>query len=315
MADEKGAEPKKGGFFSRKKEEPKPATPPTAAGGPKPALPPGAKQPVPAQGPVKPGPAPVRPPSGAAPQKPVTAKPLIFEDSMFSFDTVPEIEKRIDRMEIHRYDSLMKRYESKFGEKLEPPTVFVSLDGEKQGDATAPEDPAKKAAMDAKIAAVTGVGAKPAPGASLKPGVAPEGPATPPAKQGWFSSKPATAPAPVQARPVVTPVRPPPGTMPPRPQAAPVQLAPVAPAKPSPINGKTFWRYLWCYWRMPFRKLVKLGDNPTGGKMAGATIADLIVWVLLVIPRIVLCPIGVIGESMAKKKAQNGAKAVSIASD
>ena len=301
MADEKGAEPKKGGFFSRKKEEPKQAAPPAPAAKPgAPAAAPG-KPPV-AQPPgAKPG-APVKPGAGPAPTKP--AQPADLYEPRFSFDTVPEIERRIDRMEVHKYASLQQLFESKYGEKLEVPTVFVSLDGDvqegqKEGEAK-PIDPAKLAALDAKIAAATEIPSK--PGAPVAPGAVPVKPGAVPVKPGAAPVKPGA-------------VRPPPGTVQARPVAVPVTPgAPAAPAKPSPINGSSFWKYFWCPWRLPFRALGKIKYPGQSGKIIGMTVLDVLIYIPLTIVRL-LGPlyVGAILESSAKKRAAGAAKKDSAA--
>jgi hypothetical protein len=83
------------------------------------------------------------------------------------------------------------------------------------------------------------------------------------------------------------------------------------PSKPSPINGKSFWKYLWPYWRLPFRALAKYNSPESKGKILAFTIVDIPVWIILALPRIGLCPIGFALDIMKKRKAKqaNGEKA------
>jgi hypothetical protein len=195
---------------------------------------------------------------------------------------------------VERRQKLLDRYEQKYGEKLDAPKVFVSIEDEKKAEAAAAADAMAggKAVDEAKLAAVTGM-APPKPAAPApKP--------APPARTGFFGAKPAPPPAAKIGAPA--PPRPA-GPAPPRP-AAPVAAAPkpAAPKKPSPVNGSSFWKYLWPYWRLPMRSYAKYYWPESGGKQAAFTVIDIPIWIGLALPRIVLCPIGFVLERSRKKK-------------
>jgi hypothetical protein len=263
MAEHKGAEVKKKGFFSRKKS-------------------------APATVPIKTPQAAIKAPAAPKP----AAAPLPVEPRL-SLESMPEVEKRIDRMHATaRRASLMARYESKYGEKLEVPAVFVAVEEEKP-ESSAPAD----AGAPAPAAPTAAKPAQASPGAS-KPAAAPvaektAAPALPPKDVKLSEAKlfaAAAKPAPPAAEKL--------------PEAA-------KPSKPSPINLKSFWKYLWPYWRLPLRALAKYNSPESKGKILAATIFDIPVWILLAVPRIVLCPIGLAVDLLKKRKAKqaNGEKA------
>ncbi len=297
MAEHKVAGPEKKGFFAKRaarKEAEKaaarapPKTPTT---------------------PLRPASASVRP-AAAPPHGPAPRPPEV----RVSLESLPEVEKRIDRMNAtQRRKDLLERYERRYGEKLDMPRVFVSIEDEKKAEAAAAADgmAAGAAAIDErKLAAVTGL--------------APPGPAAPPqkppapAKSGFFGAKPAT---PAPARPGAPAPARPPAVVPARPvapnAAAPAQLQPGVPVHYTP---KAFWKYLWNPIRLPMRAIAKLKFPGDKSKLNMYTAADAGIWALLLIPRLlVLLWAGLIVAAVNKyviKKRQPGApEAAQVATD
>ena len=278
MAEQKAAEAKKKGFFSRRKNEPAPAPP-------KASLPP------------------VRP--SVAPNT-AAAAPAV--EPRISLESMPEVEKRIDRMRAtQRRASLMERYENKYGEKLDVPAVFVPVEQEKPEAPApvAPEPPAVEAAPAGQPAAAKAPATEPVAATAAEkpstPSLPPNDVKLPEAKPAAVAAKPAAPAAPVKpaapaAKPAVASTQ--------KPAPAP------EPSKPSPINGKSFWKYLWPYWRLPLRDLAKYYTPDKKGNIMAAMIADMPVWILLALPRIGLCPIGFALDHLKKRKAKqaNGEK-------
>jgi len=261
MAEQKVAEVKKKGFFSRKKSAPAPVpskTPQAAA--------------------------------RAAP-KPAAAPPAV--EPRLSLESMPEVEKRIDRMHAtQRRASLIARYESKYGEKLDVPSVFVPVE-EEQTEATAPSAPETPVAA-ASSAAKPAEAPLPAPNVAAAPVTEkPVAPALPTKDAKLPGAKPVAA----AAKPAALAAKPAPQAVEKPPEAA-------KPSKPSPINAKSFWKYLWPYWRLPFRALAKYNSPESKGKILAYTIVDIPVWIILALPRIVLCPIGFALDIMKKRKAK-----------
>jgi hypothetical protein len=289
MAGQNDAGAEKKGFFARRKERKEADKAPLPA--PK----------VPAA-PLKPGASPARP-AGAPPKTAPPASPA----PRVSLESLPEVEKRIDRMAANeRRQKLLERYEQKYGEKLDLPNVFVSIEDEKKAEAAAAADAMAggKAIDEGKMAAVTGM-------APPKPAAPPPKPAAP-AKTGFFGTKPAPPPA---AKPgALAPPRPaaPVATGPAAPAAAP---KPVQPKKPSPVNGKSFWKYLWPYWRLPMRGYAKYYWPDKGGIQAAFTVIDIPIWIILAIPRIGLCPVGYLLDQRKKKAAAMAEAEVAAAAD
>jgi hypothetical protein len=253
MAEKKAAEVQKKGFFSKKKSEPAAAPPKGAQPAARPAAAP------------KPAPA------------PKTVEPRL------SLESMPEVEKRIDRMQAtQRRASLLERYENRYGEKLEVPNVFVPVEEEKPSSAEAdrPGTPEISASVTTKPAA--------APSTEKA-----ATPALPPKDVRPAEPKPVAADAKLAAV-VGKPAQP----------AAQKPAAAPKPSKPSPVNFKSFLKYLWPYWRLPFRTLAKYNSPENKGKIMAYTIVDILVWILLALPRIVLCPIGFIWEFLKKRKAK-----------
>jgi len=253
MAEKNAAEVQKKGFFSKKRSEPAATAPKTPQPAAKPAAAP------------KPAPA------------PKSVEPRL------SLESMPEVEKRIDRMQAtQRRGSLLERYENKYGEKLDVPSVFVPVEAEKPSSA------------EADMPTTPEISASPLP----KPGAAPSAekaatPALPPKEVRPAEPKPVGADAKLAAV-VGKPVQP---------AAAKPTSAP-KPSKPSPINAKTFWKYLWPYWRLPFRALAKYNSPENKGKILAFTVLDIPVWIILAIPRIVLFPIGFIVDMLKKRKSK-----------
>jgi len=266
MAQQKAAEVKKKGFFSRKKDAPAPAPPKPATMAAKPAALP------------KPAPAPA-------------VEPRI------SLESMPEVEKRIDRMRAtQRRASLLERYEKRYGEKLDVPNVFVPVEEEKEEEPVPTEAATPAPAADS------------APQPAAVPAAAkPAAPALPPKDV----KLPAASTAVIVAKPTAVAAKPGAAVIAAKPAApAPKPAAPPKPSKPSPINGRSFWKYLWPYWRLPLRNLAKYYVPDNKGAIMGATVADLPLWVILAIPRIVFCPIGLAATFLMKRKAKqaNGDK-------
>jgi hypothetical protein len=276
MAEQKGAGPEKKGFFARRREDKAAATP---AG--KPAAP--ARTTAP---PLK-GTAPQARPAAAP------AKPAPQPEVRVSLESLPEVEKRIDRMSAtERRQKLLDRYEQKYGERLDLPKVFISIEDETKAEAASAADamPAGRPVDEARMAAVTGM-APPRPAAPP-----PKAPA--PARTGFFGARPA---APQAARPgAPAPARP----------AAPVAAGPAAPAAaPGPVQpgipvqytGKAFWKYLWNPARFPMRAIAKLKFPGNQSKLNMYTAADAGIWILLAIPRfLVLLWAGLIAAAVSK---------------
>lgn len=263
MAQQKAAEVKKKGFFSRKKDAPAPAPPKPATMAAKPAA------------------------------LPKTA-PAPAVEPRISLESMPEVEKRIDRMRAtQRRASLLERYEKRYGEKLDVPNVFVPVEEEKE-EAPVPTEAATQApaAVSAPQPAAVPAVARPA-----APALPPKDVKLPAATTAAVAAKPAALSAAKPAAP------------------APKPAAPPKPSKPSPINGRSFWKYLWPYWRLPLRNLAKYYVPENKGAVLGATVADLPLWAILAIPRIIFCPIGLALTFLMKRKAKqaNGDKPETVA--
>jgi hypothetical protein len=296
MAEQKVAGPEKKGFFAKRAER-KEAEKAAAQAPPK----------IPTA-PLKPGAPPARPaaplpprPAAAPPPRPAPPPPEI----RVSLESLPEVEKRIDRMSAtERRQSLLERYEKKYGEQLDMPKVFVSIEDEKKAGAAAAADAMAggPAAIDeGKLATVTGM-APPRPAAPP-----PKAPA--PARTGFFGAKPAAL---APARPVAQAPARPAGGIPARP-VAPVEAAPVQaqPGIPVYYTAKAFWKYLWNPTRFPMRAIAKLKFPGDRSKLNMYTVADAGIWALLLIPRfLVLLWAGLIVAAVNKyvfKKKQPGA--------
>jgi hypothetical protein len=276
MAEQNDAGPEKKGFFAKRKEAKE------AAKAAK-ALP--QKIPTP---PLRTGAPQARP--AAPPPRPAPPPPEV----RVSLESLPEVEKRIDRMSaVERRQKLLDRYEQKYGEKLDAPKVFVSIEDDKKAEAAAAADAMAggKAVDEAKLAAVTGM-APPKPAAPApKP--------APPAKTGFFGAKPAPPPA----AKIGAPAPPKPAAPAPARPAAPVAAAPepAQPGIPVKYTGGAFWKYLWHPGRFPMRAIAKLKYPGNQSKLNMYTAADGLIWVLLVIPRFaVLLWAGLIGVAVSK---------------
>jgi len=254
MAETKVAEVKKKGFFSRKKGAPAPAptkaTPPAA----KPAA---ASKPAPAPAPVEP---------------------------RLSLESMPEVEKRIDRMHAtQRRASLLERYENKYGEKLEVPNVFLPVEEEKAepqatvraesfaAAASAAPKPAEAPVPAAKPAAAP-LAEKPAapalPPKDVKaPEVKPVAAAAKPAAAVAKVAAPADKPAAVTAKPAVEPSR-------------PLQL-------PEGMTlGKYLWPQVWPFWGLPLRRYSQAKWPDKKNMVLAMTVVDIPLLVILSIPRL-----------------------------
>ncbi|MGQ9583595.1 MAG: hypothetical protein ACUVV6_08820, partial [Thermoplasmatota archaeon] len=108
-----------------------------------------------------------------------------------------------------------------------------------------------------------------------------------------------------------------PSAHPPEPSPAPAAIVlgrppeptPEKPKRPSPINLRSFVKYLWPYWRFPMVALAKYYRPGSRGVLAAAALADALIWAALSLPRLVLCPIGYIGSRLRKKKEAKRAEA------
>ncbi len=303
MADEKGAGAEKKGFFARRKQE-KQADNATAQGAAPPRVP---------TTPLKGAALPPRP--GGLPPRP--AQPVPRPEVRYSLESLPEVEKRIDRMSANeRREKLLERYEQKYGEKLDVPKVFVSIEDEKKADAAAAADEMAGGATaidEGRLAAVTGM-APPKPAAP-----APRPPA--PAKPGFFGAKPAPAAPPAPAKPGAPAAARPAAPAPARP-GAPVAAAPkpIQPGIPVEYTLRSFWKYLWNPTRMPIRAIAKLKYPGDQTKLNMYTAADIGIWVLLVIPRFLGLLwagliVALISKFRNKKKEPEAAEAAPVAAD
>jgi|GEM_PF-2669151 len=263
MAQEGDGGPDKKGFFARRREKKQAkkaarlAPPPRAAAQPK-----GAALPA------RPGTAPPRP-----------APPPRAPEVRVSLESLPEVEKRIDRMSaVERRQRLIERYESKYGERLDLPKVFVPVEEETRSEAAGGATAGGAGKIDeGKLAAVTGM-ASPKPAApAMKP------PA--PAKPGLFGPGPAP---PAAARPGPQAPPRPAAAAPPRP-AAPVEAKPPAPAPKLPEGmtmGKYLFPQLWPFWGMPLYKFARFRWPDKRNILIGAAVADIPLLVILFIPRL-----------------------------
>ena len=259
MAEQKEAGAEKPGYFARRRER-KEAKKAAAQAPPPPKAP---------AAPLKPA---ARPAAGPPKPAPPAAPPV-----RVSLESLPEVEKRIDRMSAtERRQNLLERYEQRYGERLELPDVFVSIEDEKKAEAAASADgmaAATGAIDEGKLATVTGL-APPKPSAP-----APKPPAPAPAKPGLFGARPVPPPA---ARPGAP--------APPRP-AAPVAAAPTAPS-PKVFTWKNMRTYSWQYNSAPWSRGMKIKYPGNGGMKAVGYLLDGVSWIALMLPRLVLYPIG-----------------------
>jgi hypothetical protein len=260
MAEQKDAGAGKGGFFARRKERKESEM--AVARAPPPKL--TAQPPKPGASPARPAGAPVKPAPASAPV------------SRVSLESMPNIEKRIDSMAAtERRQKLLERYEQKYGEKLDLPNVFVSIEDEKKAEAAQAADAMAggKPIDEGKMAAVTGM-------APPKPAAPPPKPAAP-AKPGFFGSKPAPSPAAPPGAPAPAPARP----------AAPVMAAPAVPAPPLPQGmtmGRYMWPSVWPFWGFMVRRYAKYRYAGDSKKINMLTIFDLPLLVVMFIPRLII---------------------------
>jgi len=218
-------------------------------------------------------------PAAAAPARP---PPTPTPEPRVSLALMEEVERRVDRLDAReRRRRLLERYEAKYGEKLVVPEVFLPVEVVEE---TAP----------AERAAVSGA---PQPSAQLEAQGQPAGPAPQP---------PAPAGAPIAAGP------PAPATIA---IGQPSGQAPGRPRRPSPINRRSFWKYLWPYWRFPLHALARYYRPESRGVKAAALIADAFIWILLILPRVVLFPIGFVIDRLKKRKAGRAPAEVAQAAD
>lgn len=217
---------------------------------------------------------PARP--GAVPRRP--APPPRPPETRVSLESLPEVEKRIDRMSaVERRQRLIERYESRYGEKLDLPKVFVPIEEEAKTGTAAEGAAAPKAVDEARLSVVTGM-------APLRP-AAPAGKPPAPAKPGLFRQKPVP---PAAARPGAPAPPRPAAPAPPRPPP-PVEAAPAAPAPKLP-EGMTMGKYLfpqiWPFWGFPLYKYAKFRWPDKRGKQMAFAAADVPILILLAIPRL-----------------------------
>jgi hypothetical protein len=270
MAEQKAAEVKKKGFFSRKKSELAPVpskTPPAAA---KPA---------------------------AAP-RPASAPPAV--GPRLSLESMPEVEKRIDRMHAtQRRASLMARYENKYGEKLDVPSVFVPVE-EEQPESLAPANPETPAAA-APSAAKPAQAPLPAPNVAAAPVTEkPAAPALPPKEVRTPEAKPVA----VEAKPATMAAKP----------AAPAEKPAAAKVKrPNIMTFANFRKYVWHYFRFPWSAVMRYYYPNNGGMKAVGGVLDLFTWIVLAIPRIVMHPLVWLYLKRKKKAAESAAEVSSTA--
>jgi hypothetical protein len=263
MAEQKAAEVKKKGFFSRKKSEPAPAPSKTA-------------------------------PISAKPQtapKPAAASQAV--EPRLSLESMPEVEKRIDRMHAtQRRASLLERYENRYGEKLEVPKIFVPVEEEKP-ESLAPAKVETPAAA-APPASKPGQAPLPVPKVAAAPVTEkPAAPALPPKEVKAPEAKPVAAvakPASVAAKPAAPEEKP---------AAAKVK-------KPKIMTFANFKKYVWHYFRFPWSAVMKYYYPNNGGMKAVGGLLDLLTWILLALPRLVMHPIGWFFEKRKKKAAEKG---------
>jgi hypothetical protein len=192
----------------------------------------------------------------------------------------------------------MERYESKYGEKLEAPDLFVPVEQEKP-EAQAPAEPGPPAVEAAPAGQAAAVKAPASDTVAATPSERQSTPALPPKD----IKLPEAAPAAMAAKPAA-PVKPAaPGAKSASPAAQKPSPAP-KPSKPSPINAKSFWKYLWPYWRLPLRDLARYYTPDKKSNITAAMVADIPLWILLMLPRIVFCPIGLAIGILKKRKAK-----------
>lgn len=298
MAEQKDAGPDKKGYFARRRER-KEARKAAAQAPP-------AKVPT---APLRPG-APAARPAGAPPRPAPPSAPA----PRVSLESLPEVEKRIDRMAAtERRQKLLDRYEQKYGERLDLPKVFVSIEDEKKAGAAAAADgmaAGAKAIDEGRLAAVTGM-APPKPPAAP----APKPPAPAPARPGLFGAKPAPPPA---ARPGAPAPARPAAPAPPWP-AAPVAAAPAAPA-PSLPEGMTMGKYLfpqiWPFWGMPLYKYAKFRWPEKRNNQMAFAVIDIPLLVMLFLPRLFgLFWAGLAWTLYKKQKQKKAAKADAAATN
>jgi len=276
MVEQKDAGAEKKGFFARRKEQKQAVKAPA----------PNVIQPKVPITPLKPSALPPRP-AGAPP------RPAPRPEVRVSLESLPEVEKRIDRMSAtERRQKLLERYEQKYGEKLDVPKVFVYIEDEKKAEAAEAADGmagGAKAINEDKLAAVTGMAApKPA---------APPPKAPAPAKPGFFGAKPAR---PAAAKPAAPAPAKPAAPAPARP-AAPVATAPAGPS-PKVFTWKNIRTYSWQYNSAPWSRGMRIKYPGNGGMKAVGYLLDGVSWIALALPRIVLYPIG--RSRLRKRQAQ-----------
>jgi hypothetical protein len=236
------------------------------------------------------------------------------------------MEKRIDRMAAtERRQKLLERYEKKYGERLEVPKVFVSIEDERKAEAASADagmaGGAKEIPED-RLAAITGM----APPPKAAPPAKPPAPAQP--KPGLFGSKPATvmakppasgAPkpaAPSAAKPAV-----PAGAGPSSQVARPV--APAAkPAAPLPelpegmTMGRYLWPAVWPFWGLIVRRYAKFRYPDNENMINGLTVVDIPLLVILFIPRLFgLFWVGLALMLLRRQKAKKEAAARTAAEE
>ncbi len=306
MAEQKAAEPEKKGYFARRRERKD------------------AARPLPA----KPAAAPARP--AATPRSGPAGKPspgVPGPETRYSLESIPEVEKRIDRMAAtERRQRLLERYEARFGERLEVPKVFVSIEDEKKAEAASAADGmagGTKEIPEDRLAAVTGM----APSTKAAPPSKPAVQAQP--RPGLFGSKP----APIAAKPQAPGA---PGTAapaPPRP-AVPAAARPAVPpaarpAAPSPRPaapppelpegmslGKYLWPAVWPFWGLIARRYAKFRYPENKAMINGLTVVDIPLLVILFLPRLFLIFwVGLALALLRKQKAKKGTAAQAAAEE
>jgi len=272
MVEQKGAVPEKKGYFARRKER-KEAKKQAAVSVPPARGPPVQQRPGTA--------APARP---GLPPKP--APPAPRPEVRYSLESIPEVERRIDRMSAtERRQKLLDRYEKKFGEKLDVPSVFVSIEDEKKADAAAAADamaPAVKAVPEDRLAAVTGMAPAPKPAAPAPRPAAP-------AKAGFFGARPAPprpGPAPpAPGAPAGARHGPAPAARPPAPRAPRPALPP--PKLPEGMTmGRHLWPAVWPFWGLILRRYAKFRYPENRTMITIFTVVDLPLLVILFLPRL-----------------------------
>ncbi|MEM3043218.1 MAG: hypothetical protein QXD84_06720 [Thermoplasmata archaeon] len=226
----------------------------------------------------------------APPSTPSSPLPPVVPETRVSLELMREIERRIDRMgDVERRRSLLERYEAKYSEKLEVPSIFPPVE-----------------VVEERPAAGKGAVAPSAPPSVASPSSAPPPPAEAATAPPPQPSAPSTPGAPERAPPAPAP--------PPTPAPATISLgepagpAPQKPKKPSPINLRSFWKYLWDPRKFPMRALAKYYSPEKKGVVLAATVVDILIWILLALPRfILLIWLGLIIDFVKKKRSARGA--------